>query len=313
MTAAVEIQNVSRKYGNITALKDVSLTINSGERFGLIGPDGAGKTTLIRILCGLLSPDSGRFSILGLDGRREIKTIKQHIGYMPQKFSLYPDLTVRENLQFFADLFGVRGSARREREERLLKFSRLGPFARRRAHALSGGMKQKLALSCALIHTPDILILDEPTTGVDPLSRREFWNIITDLSEHENTTVLVSTPYMDEAVRCHRVAFLNAGQILALDTPDKLPEILPFKILEISGETLKAQDVVLPDLPEIHSSRPLGDRVRLSVTNPESIRSILETHLDNQGIKNVELTLSSPTLEDVFVYFLESSHEPDQP
>lgn len=204
----IEVRDLHKRYGATEAVRGLSLSVPGGTICGLIGPDGAGKTTTMRILCGLLRPDGGEASILGHDCARETRAIKDHLGYMPQRFSLYPDLTVAENLRFFADLFAVPRAERAAREVELMEFSRLAPFVGRRAGRLSGGMKQKLALCCTLIHTPQVLILDEPTTGVDPVSRREFWRILRDLAGR-GLALLVSTPYMDEAGMCDAVVLMH--------------------------------------------------------------------------------------------------------
>lgn len=216
MNVAVKISDVSKRYGDILALDRVSLDIGEGELFGIIGPDGAGKSTLYRILATLATPDGGNATVCGLDTVRDYRRIRARIGYMPERFSLYPDLTVMENLKFFASLFGV--SVRRNYDLIAPVFSQLERFPDRKAGALSGGMKQKLALSCALIHRPDILLLDEPTTGVDAISRNEFWAMLGGLKE-QGITIVVSTSYMDEATRCERIAMINKGHILEVDTP----------------------------------------------------------------------------------------------
>ncbi len=309
MNESISVQQISKCYGSLAALTDVSLTVKPGERFGLIGPDGAGKTTLMRILCGLLKPDHGEFTIQGHHGIREVQTIKSIIGYMPQKFSLYPDLTVAENMQFFADLFGVIGNERKNRQDRLLKFSRLGSFIHRRASALSGGMKQKLALSCALIHTPHVLILDEPTTGVDPLSRREFWDILCELSDQDGASILVSTPYMDEALKCHRVAFLHHGRILATDDPAKIPDLYPNTIIEILSDDIPIHDIPIPKIPEIISVSPMGDRLRIAVREPQQSLKAIRDHLTQSGLDRAEVHMSAPRLEDVFIHLLGEIHD----
>ena len=216
---AIEVNNVSRSYGAVKALDDVSFTVGKGEVFGLIGPDGAGKTSMYRILCTLLLPDSGTVTIDGFDAVRQMTDIRRRVGYMPGKFSLYEDLTVEENLQFFATLFGTTVEEGYDSIKAI--YSQIERFKDRRAGALSGGMKQKLALSCALVHSPSVLFLDEPTTGVDPVSRKEFWQMLGDLKER-NITIVASTPYLDEVRRCERVAFLDKGRIRGIGTPDEI-------------------------------------------------------------------------------------------
>ncbi len=219
MDKAIEVQSVSKRYGKVHALSDVSFSVGRGEIFGLIGPDGAGKTSLFRILATLLLPDGGKASVMGHDTVTDMASIRKRIGYMPGKFSLYQDLTVEENLQFFATLFGTTVQAEYSRISPV--YSQIEPFRHRRAGALSGGMKQKLALSCALVHNPDVLLLDEPTTGVDPVSRRELWDVLLGLAR-EGMTIVVSTPYLDEVRRCHRVAFLHEGTVRGIGTPDDI-------------------------------------------------------------------------------------------
>ncbi len=216
--------NLRKSYGQVLAVDDFSFEVTRGEIYALVGPDGAGKTTIIRTLCGLISSDSGKAGIGGFDSQTQFDRIKPVLGYMPQIFSLYPDLTVRENLAFYGGIFGVTGKAYEKKVEYLYRFSNLKPFAKRRAQALSGGMKQKLALSCALMHDPEILILDEPTTGVDPLSRRQFWEILLEL-KNEGVTIIVSTPYMDEVARADRACFVFGGRKLAEGSPDTIPDM----------------------------------------------------------------------------------------
>ncbi|MBR9974837.1 MAG: ABC transporter ATP-binding protein [Bacteroidetes bacterium] len=217
----IEVRNFSRSYGTRPAVSDLDFTVRRGELFGLIGPDGAGKTTTMRTLVTLLRPDAGTLTVAGNDAVRDTRSIRSMIGYMPQRFSLYPDLSVEQNLRFFGELFSVPKTELPARLERLYRFSRLQPFARRLAGRLSGGMKQKLALSCTLIHNPVLLVLDEPTTGVDPVSRHEFWDILRELRT-QGVTILVSTPYMDEARLCDRIVIMHEGRALAQGTPDEL-------------------------------------------------------------------------------------------
>ena len=308
----ISIKNMTKNYQDVMALAGVNLTVKTGERFGLIGPDGAGKTTLMRILCGLISQDSGEFSVSGLAGKTQIAAIKEIIGYMPQRFSLYPDLTVKENLRFFSDLFGVAGKERLERETRLMSFSRLSPFLKRRAGALSGGMKQKLALSCALIHTPEVLILDEPTTGVDPVSRREFWEILKELSEQDKTTILVSTPYMDEASRCHRVAFMNRGRILALGTPGDLIQRYPHQVLQVAGAGLFPMRKAFGSVPSSASVCALGDYIRISVDDIDAAASNIKQLMESAGHRDFQIKQVEPLLEDVFVSLLDEKGDSDE-
>lgn len=232
---SINVSNLCKNYAGENALRGVSFSIERGQLYGIIGADGAGKTTLLRILVTLISAESGSASVMGFDVAKDLQKIRTEIGYMPQKFSLYQDLTVRENMMFFADVYGVKTNERKERMDRLLDFSRLRKFQNRRAANLSGGMKQKLALSCALIHTPGLLILDEPTTGVDPVSRKEFWDILKELRE-QGITIVVSTPYMDEATMCDSLMIMHKGEILRIGSPSELIDNYPFDIYKVENE-----------------------------------------------------------------------------
>jgi ABC-2 type transport system ATP-binding protein len=246
---AVEVKDLCKNYAGENALRGISFSASAGQLYGIIGADGAGKTTLMRILVTLISADRGSASVLGSEVNKEVQRIRSEIGYMPQRFSLYQDLTVRENLLFFADVYGVSSRDRNGRIAKLLQFSRLEPFQKRRAANLSGGMKQKLALSCALIHTPKLLILDEPTTGVDPVSRKEFWGILKELRT-QGITVIVSTPYMDEATICDSLLILHKGEVLRSGSPAELIKNYPYDIykIESDSDTINCpQNVVLPD------------------------------------------------------------------
>ena len=232
---AVDVTDLRKKFGDVTALAGVTFSVPQGALYGLIGADGAGKTTLLRILVTLLAPDAGSAVVLGKHALNEFAAIRANVGYMPQRFSLYGDLSVAENLRFFADVFGVAAAERAARMERLLSFSRLTPFVNRRAAQLSGGMKQKLALSCALIHTPRLLVLDEPTTGVDPVSRKEFWDILSELRK-QGITIVVSTPYMDEATLCDSLLLLHKGRVLRQGTPAALLAGYPLSLYRITSD-----------------------------------------------------------------------------
>ncbi len=293
---AVEIENLSKSYGNILAVDGISFSIQEGELFGLIGPDGAGKTTTMRILCGLLSFEKGSCKVLGYDVKSQLKEIKKIIGYMPQRFSLYPDLTVSENLRFFADLFQVQVQEQEQRLRRLLQFSRLEPFQKRRADQLSGGMKQKLALSCTLIHTPQLLILDEPTTGVDPISRHEFWEILHELKK-QGVTLLVSTPYMDEANQCDRVVMMHRGKILAIDSPQKISRLFSHHLIEIISKELIATSRQLKELHDIISVQIFGNKIHVTTKQPDRV-------IKDIGIKIpdlVSIQTIEPSIEDTFI------------
>lgn len=294
---AIEIDGLRKRYGEVPALEHLSLAVSRGRIVGLIGPDGAGKTTALRIVCGLLRPDGGSVRVMGFDSTRESRRVKTHLGYMPQRFSLYPDLTVAENLRFFADLFGVSAAERVRLEERLLAFSRLGPFRDRRAAQLSGGMKQKLALSCTLIHTPAVLVLDEPTTGVDPVSRQEFWTILEELAG-DGMAILASTPYMDEAARLDHVVLMHRGRALAGGRPEEITRGFPRALAEVRGKDLADARRRLRELGErgvdVHR---FGDRLHV-VHDPGITRQDLERCLAGLA---VEVETVKPSLEDVFV------------
>jgi len=300
MPIDIEITHLYKKYGDVTAIDDLNLQVKQGEMLGLIGPDGAGKTTTLRILCGLLHADDGDCLLDGKNVKKELSAIRGLIGYMPQRFSLYPDLTVAENLRFFADLFLVPKTERETRLERLLQFSKLGPFSNRRANALSGGMKQKLALSCTLIHTPKILLLDEPTTGVDPVSRREFWNILKELKE-QGVTILVSTPYMDEAERCDRIAFIHKGRILAVETPQDIPALYTRTLYELKCEDFVRAARLLEGQGNIESVQIFGDRVHVGGLDGEKISAVVNKTMLNSGIEQYDLKIITAGIEDVFV------------
>lgn len=261
---AINITGLKKRYKETVALAFVSLEIARAEMFGLIGPDGAGKTTLIRILSSLIDPDAGECTIFDIPVMAEPARIRKIVGYMPQRFSLYQDLTVEENLRFFADLFQVPRKERLDRTAELLEFSRLAPFVKRRAGQLSGGMKQKLALSCALIHTPEILILDEPTTGVDPVSRREFWGILDEL-KGRGVTILISTPYMDEAEQCDRVALMHKGNILAMGTAGEITKRFPGTVYSVYGPDPTGLAGWFKKMLGPDQVRILGDRIHVSL------------------------------------------------
>jgi ABC-2 type transport system ATP-binding protein len=309
MKNAIEIRNITKRYGGVTAVDGVSLTAGAGAMTGLIGPDGAGKTTLLRILCGLIRPDSGECVVDGLNAGREVSAVRSIVGYMPQRFSLYPDLTVSENLRFFADLFLVEPGERGRRLERLLKFSRLGPFADRRAAALSGGMKQKLALSCTLIHTPKVLVLDEPTTGVDPVSRREFWDILRDL-RREGVSILVTTPYMDEAEKCDRVALMHRGRLLHVSEPSEVPRLFKSNLMEVEcgdpGRTAR----LLAASGRFRSVQAYGDRIHVSGPEPPAelearVRKALAGR-ESGTVRIGRIRKIRPGIEDTFVELMGS-------
>lgn len=276
--SALTITPCSHRFGAVQALDRVALSVKPGELFGLIGPDGAGKTTLIRSILGLLNPDEGTFTVLGEDRVKNPLVIKDQVGYLSQQFSLYEDMTVNENIDFFAAIHGVTDHESRKRE--LLAFTRMSEFGNRLAGQLSGGMKQKLALACTLIHHPSLIILDEPTTGVDPISRRDFWKILSDLIR-QGLTILVATPYMDEAERCHRVALMNQGSLLAVASPEMLRRQLNRKLLEMIPNDPRRLQSVLQTYFSEYESHLLGERVQLLLPTDEDplpLISRVESH-----------------------------------
>ena len=303
----IEARRLTKTFDGITALHDLSLSVAEGELFGLVGPDGAGKTTTMRILSSILDPDSGEAWVAGFDIRKEAEALKEHIGYMSQRFGLYPDLTVIENLEFYADIYGVPrrgpGEKREEKIERLLGFANLAPFRHRRAGALSGGMKQKLGLACALVHTPKVLLLDEPTSGVDPVSRREFWRILNGLLR-ERVTIFVSTAYLDEAERCHRVALIHQGRLLALGTPAEVKRLMRGTILEIRSPDPRRATRVLRARFSPEAVGLFGDRVHLVTETPDSAASEAAAVLRSAQIESSSIRPVEPELEDVFVSVL---------
>ena len=294
---ALEFAGIAKHYGKNPAVEELSLAAQPGEIFGLIGPDGAGKTTAMRIACGLMKPDAGRTTVMGFDPVKQPRQVRERIGYMPQRFSLYPDLTVAENIRFFADLYGVARAERGAREERLMQFSRLEPFRGRRAGRLSGGMKQKLALCCTLIHTPQVLILDEPTTGVDPVSRREFWTMLRELAG-EGMALLVSTPYMDEAALCDRIALMNRGRVIASGREEEVVGRFPGRLLGVFGSDIVAarQRFRERDLPGVRVQR-FGDSLHIGFQEPVT-EATLRRELGGLG---VEVRPITPGIEDVFL------------
>jgi ABC-2 type transport system ATP-binding protein len=303
---AVETFGLSKRFGNTAALQDLHLSIPQGEMFAMVGPDGAGKTTLLRLLCGILEPSGGRARILGLDLGRELAQIKRRIGYFSQGFSLYGDLSVDENIEFFAEIHGVQRY--RELRDELLEFTRLKPFRKRLAERLSGGMKQKLALACTLVHRPAILFLDEPTTGVDPVSRRDFWVILTSLL-HEEITILLTTPYLDEAERCHRVGMLQAGRLLVADTPAALKAGLKGTFLEVvCSETRRAFSLLRGEtgLGEIQI---FGDRLNILLGAEQGQQESIRHRLEREGIHVAGWRMIQPRLENVFISLMQAERE----
>jgi len=301
---AVHLDAVTKKYGTVVAVRDLSMSVEPGEMFGLIGPDGAGKTTTIRLMCGLLKPDSGSVRMLGQDPVKDHLQVTQTLGYLSQRFSLYGDLSIDENISFFAEIHGLnmRDPAIRDRRERLLELTQLARFRTRLADQLSGGMKQKLALACTLVHEPRIILLDEPTTGVDPVSRREFWKLLSEFLA-QGITILMATPYLDEAERCSRVALLHEGRLIALDTPGRLRADLPGIVIEVIAPDRDRATSVLERLPGIVDVQLFGERahVRLAADAPLSDPAELESALKVEGIAVESVRRVPASLEDVFI------------
>jgi drug efflux transport system ATP-binding protein len=301
VTTAIRFESVTKTYAGVAALQEVSFDVRRGEMFGLIGPDGAGKTTAIRVACGLLDADAGRVSVLGRDPFREHRAVTKGIGYLSQRFSLYGDLTIDENIGFFAEIHAVRRYA--AARDRLLDMTQLTPFRTRRADRLSGGMKQKLALACTLVHEPELLLLDEPTTGVDPVSRREFWKLLSEFLS-QGLTIVMATPYLDEAERCTRVTLLHEGRVLAIDRPDELQHTLAGRLTEIATNTPRPPLELLSSVEGVADVQAFGDRahVRLmsGVTQAEGIARVTAM-LEREGIEVLSARAVAASLEDVFI------------
>jgi ABC-2 type transport system ATP-binding protein len=298
--SAIRFDGVTRRYGGVTAIAQLSFDVRAGQMFGLIGPDGAGKTTTIRLAGGLLRPDQGRIAVFGRDPVAEHRAITGDVGYLSQRFSLYGDLTIDENIAFFAEIHGVKRFA--AARDRLLDMTQLTPFRARRADRLSGGMKQKLALACTLVHEPRILLLDEPTTGVDPVSRREFWKLLSEFLAR-GLTIVMATPYLDEAERCARVALLHEGHLLALDEPSNLQRGLDGQVLEVMTEAARPPVDLLARVPGVESVQPFGDRahVRIASCDRATVTRDLEAALAAAGISGVGIRPIAASLEDVFI------------
>jgi ABC-2 type transport system ATP-binding protein len=305
---AIEVESLTKKFGSLIALDRLSLEVPKGELFALVGPDGAGKTTTMRLLCGIMDPTSGDAKVAGYSILRDPERIKEKIGYMSQRFGLYGDLTVLENLLFYADLFEVSKKELPKRMDRLLGFSNLTPFKDRLAQNLSGGMKQKLGLACALIHIPEILFLDEPTFGVDPISRGEFWQILYELLK-EGVTIFVSTAYMDEAERCHRVGLLHRGQLIACDEPDHLKLTTREAFFEIRSEDRKRTKQILEGLPFVKGAGLFGDSIHLRLETKGKMNEVLE-ELRKAGVAGIEVQEIPPSLEDIFISMTQSQEPP---
>ncbi|MBP7460838.1 MAG: ABC transporter ATP-binding protein [Candidatus Delongbacteria bacterium] len=302
----VETRELCRNFGDIIAVDRLDLAIHPGEMFGLVGPDGAGKTTTIRMMCGIVSPSSGQIRVMGTSDPRRIKP---HIGYLSQKFSLYGDLTVDENIRFFAEIHQV--SHFQQRRDELLEFTRLTPYRTRLADRLSGGMKQKLALACTLIHTPQIIFLDEPTTGVDPVSRRDFWKILSNLTK-TGITIIMTTPYLDEAERCHRVCLMHQAHNLITDTPQAIKQTIPGGMVEVICRPVRNALMILKSHPLVRDIQPFGDRINILISDPTHDLPELIRVLESNRIQILNQRLIPPSLESAFIWLINHHRNDNQ-
>jgi ABC-2 type transport system ATP-binding protein len=303
---AIVVSALRKRFGGVQAVNGLSFAVNAGEIFGLVGPDGAGKTTTLRMMAGVMATDSGSVQIAGCDVVRDPERAKSLLSYMSQRFGLYEDLTVDENIQFYADLFGVRRKQRSQRSQELLAAAGLGDFRSRLAGNLSGGMKQKLGLVCALIHTPKVMLLDEPTNGVDPVSRRDFWRILYSLVA-EGVAILASTSYLDEAERCHRVGLLHQGRMLFCDRPEELRKKFPGEILAVHAQQPEQVRTASAGAPGLRSALLVGDRVHLFVDDAARRTPELCERLNATSVKYDSIQPVTPTIEDLFVSAVESA------
>lgn len=305
----IRTESLTKSFDGLTAVEALTLTVDEGEIFGLVGPDGAGKTTTMRLLTSIMEPSAGEAWVNGHHTVQEAEALKEGIGYMSQRFGLYSDLTVMENVDFYADIYEVPKKGRPEKIDRLLAFSNLTPFKKRRAGNLSGGMKQKLGLACALIHTPKVLFLDEPTNGVDPVSRRDFWRILYQLLR-EKVTIFVSTAYLDEAERCNRLALIHQGKLLAVGTPDEVKQLMRGTLLEIRTNEPRRATALLREGMTAQSVGVFGDRVHLVASEPEAAAERAKKLLAQAGLKVEGIRPVEPTLEDVFVSVVGAESKP---
>lgn len=305
MEAAVLVEGLVKRYGRVAAVDGLSLAVPPGTIYGLVGPDGAGKTTALRCLSGSIGFEAGEVRICGLDLRREPERIREMIGYMPQRFALYPDLTLDENLSFFADLYRVPAGERARRLPALMAFTRLAGHNRKLARQLSGGMKQKLALCTVLVHRPRVLLLDEPSTGVDPVSRREFWQILLELKK-DGVAIVVSTPYMDEAEKCDRIGLMARGRLLVEGAPGRLKEGFPFQVLAVAAEPLFPARQALGALPGVRTAVLHGDAVHVVADDPARVQETMASRLAAAGVRLHGVRPIPASLEDVFVHEIES-------
>ncbi len=300
METVIKINELKKSYGSILAVDGVSYEVNKGEMFGLVGPDGAGKTSTMRMLVGLLNPDSGNAEVLGYDLMTQKNLIKDEIGYLSQRFSLYGDLSINENIEFFADIHGVKNF--KERRDELLEFTRLTPFRDRLADKLSGGMKQKLALACTLIHKPKIIFLDEPTTGVDPVSRRDFWKILSNLLK-DGITIFMTTPYLDEAERCNRVALMDKGKIIGCDTPKNVKDSMHMQVIEIVCSPIREAYNAIKSSTDFEVQM-YGDRLNVSFYDFDKDYAVIKELFDKNNITEIDKRQITPSLENVFIHLM---------
>jgi ABC-type multidrug transport system ATPase subunit len=303
MTKVIESSGIFKSFGPTKALNDISFSVDEGEIFGFIGPDGSGKTTLFRIITTLLLPDKGSMKVLGLDAVMDYKELRKNIGYMPGRFSLYQDLSVEENLNFYATVFGTTVEENYDLISNI--YSQIEPFKKRITGKLSGGMKQKLALSCALIHKPRLLVLDEPTTGVDAVSRSEFWDMLAKLKNY-NITVIVSTPYMDEAIRCDRVALIQEGKMMSVDTPQRIREGFSRKLFTVKSVEKYKLIKTLRKNPEVLTAYPFGDSIHVTLSDSGSEKSLTE-YLLKEGIGDAKVEQTVAGIEDRFLELMEKA------
>ncbi len=295
---SITVSHITKSYGAVNALKDISFSVDEGELFGIIGPDGAGKTTLFRVLTTLLIADKGKATVANFDVLNDYKSIRNNVGYMPGKFSLYQDLTVEENLEFFATIFGTTIEENYELIEDV--YTQIKPFKKRRAGKLSGGMKQKLALCCALIHKPKVLFLDEPTTGVDPVSRKEFWEMLKRLQQ-KGITILVSTPYMDEAALCDRIALIQDGKLLEVDSPQNIVKHFPKELYNVSASKMYELIESLKNYEHQYSVYPFGEFVHYTDKRSDFNPKELQNYLETKNLSNIIIEITNPTIEDTFM------------
>ena len=308
-TGQIQADKLIKNFRKVQAVRGINLDVAPGEIYGLIGPDGAGKTTTIRMLAGVMKPTSGIARVSGFDTSRQAERLRSQVGYMAQRFSLYGDLSVLENIEFYADIFGVRGPERKERIQRLLHFARLEEFQQRDAGVLSGGMKKKLGLACALIHHPRILFLDEPTNGVDPISRREFWDILSDL-HIDGVTIFISTAYMDEAERCSRVGLMYQGEIIRQGTPAQLRQLVQGDLLAIVTSDLPTAEAIVAKSPGVLELQVYGDRLHVFVDNAAQRQAEIEAALLAARVPIQQIRTAAPHLQEVFISLVTHQQSP---